>query len=239
MATGSNGLADRYTRELLRCGILAGPLYLIIALVQVLTRDGFDVRRHAVSLLSNGDMGWVQVTNFLLTGVLVVAGAVGARRMLRGQHGGTWAPILLATYGVGLMGAGVFVADPAFGFPPGSPMESAGISRSGLLHFIFGGIGFYALIAACFVFARRFARLGRSVWAAYSGVTGIAFFGAFAGIASGSTSSVTLLVFYAAVAWVWSWHAAVSASLLRDVRAAPSTSSAAHQAVAAADTVAS
>lgn len=90
------------------------------------------------------------------------------------------------------------------------------MSRDGLLHFVFGAIGFYSLIAACFVFTRRFASLGRSGWAAYSAFTGIAFFIAFAALASGSASSTTMLAFYVAVAWVWVWHAALSTVLLRD-----------------------
>jgi hypothetical protein len=143
------------TRVLLSLGVTAGPLYVVVGLVQVLTREGFDASRHAVSHLSNGDHGWVQVANFLVTGLLVVAGAIGCRRAIRSTPGGTWGPALLAVYGLGMLGAGVFKADAGNGFPPGidAPAE---ITSSGLLHFVCGGIGFYALIAACFVFARRF-----------------------------------------------------------------------------------
>ena len=42
------------TRRLLACGIVAGPLFLVVALVQALTRDGFDLSRHPISLLSLG-----------------------------------------------------------------------------------------------------------------------------------------------------------------------------------------
>jgi hypothetical membrane protein len=84
------------TRGLLACGVAAGPLYVLVGLLQVLTRDRFDVRRHALSLLANGDLGWMQVANFLVTGVLVLAGAWGVRTALRGQRAGTWGPILLA-----------------------------------------------------------------------------------------------------------------------------------------------
>jgi len=202
-------------KRLLVCGLAAGPVYLTVGLAQVLTRDGFDVRRHALSLLSNGELGWIQIANFLVTGLLVLAGAAGVRRALHPGRGGTWGPLLLAVYGVGLIGAGVFVADPGRGFPPGTPEVVRGMSRSGLLHFVFGGIGFYALIAACFVFARRFAGQRRPAWTAYSVFTGVAFFIAFAAIASGSTSAVTMLAFYAAVVWVWIWHTAVFASVLR------------------------
>ena len=83
-----------------------------------LTREGFDLTRHAGSLLANGDLGWIQVINFVVTGLMLVAGAAGIRRAL---GGGRWGPRLLAAYGVGVIGAGVFTADPTFGFPAGTP----------------------------------------------------------------------------------------------------------------------
>ena len=207
-------------RLLLACSAAAGPAYIVIGLAQILARDGFDVRRHALSLLSNGDFGWIQVANFLLAGTFVIAGAVGIRRLLHPGRGGTWGPVLLCLYGIGLIGAGVFIADPSAGFPPGAPADPGGMSRSGLLHFAFGAIGFYALIAACFVFARRFAGIGRPGWAVYSAATGIFFLGSFVAIASGPPSEATMLVFYAAVALVWLWHSALSITLLREVPAA-------------------
>jgi Protein of unknown function (DUF998) len=208
----------RFTRALLGIGIAAGPLYLLVGLAQTLSREGFDMRRHAISLLSNGDLGWIQIANFLASGLCVIGGAVGVRRALNGGRGGTWGPLLLCIYGVGLIGAGVFAADPGSGFPPGTPMKSAGISRAGLLHFVFGGIGFYGLIAACFVFARRFSKLRQWGWAAYSTLSGVVFFCSFAAIASGSKATATMLAFYAAVAWIWVWHSALLARLLYDLR---------------------
>lgn len=100
------------TRTLLTCGLAAGPLYIVLGTGQALMRDGFDVRRHALSLLGNGELGWIQAGNFLLSGALVIAGALGVRRLLRGTRGGTWGPVLLAVYGLGLIGAGIFTADP-------------------------------------------------------------------------------------------------------------------------------
>jgi hypothetical protein len=199
---------------LLRAGAAAGPLYIAVGAAQVLTRDGFDMRRHPLSVLSNGDFGWVQIANFLASGLLVIAGAVGARRMLRGSPGGTWGPVLLAVYGVGLIGSGVFLADPANGFPPGSA-EFTGMSRTGFLHFAFGAGAFYALIGACFVFARRLAKLGQRGWATFSAVTGGGFFLAFAGLATGGGGAVTMLAFYGAVAWIWIWHSMLMARLAR------------------------
>src|SRR5947207_11878704 len=70
------------TRALLNAGVVAGPLFIVVAFAQAFTRPGFDLRRHAISMLSLGDLGWIQVANFVLTGLLVVALAVGMRRAL-------------------------------------------------------------------------------------------------------------------------------------------------------------
>ncbi|HSJ13947.1 MAG TPA: DUF998 domain-containing protein [Longimicrobiales bacterium] len=208
-ATNGNSL----TRRLLICGAAAGPIYIVLGTVQILVRDGFDMRRHALSHLANGELGWIQIANFVLTGMLVLAGATGVRRRLQGSRGGRWGPILLRVYGACLIAAGVFVADPAPGFPPGSTAPS-GMSTAGLLHLVSGAVGFYAIIAACFVFARRFAAAGRRGWFVYSLLTGAAFLLIFTGVASGSTAAVTLLALYAIVAWTWIWHAALSVSLI-------------------------
>jgi hypothetical membrane protein len=105
---------------LLRGGVIAGPLYLVVGLLQALTRPGFDLTRQDLSLLANGPLGWIQSAHFIVTGLLVVAGALGIRRTLQRRPGGTALPLLLGLYGLGLIGAGLFRADPAFGFPPGT-----------------------------------------------------------------------------------------------------------------------
>jgi len=212
-AGGASG-AGAATRKLLAGGVAAGPLYVVLGAAQALTRDGFDMRRHPLSLLSNGDLGWIQIATFIVAGVLALAGALGVRRLLHPGRGGTWGPILLALWGIGLIGAGIFVADPGAGFPPGVVVEEGAMSRSGMLHFVFGAVAFYALIAACLVFARRFHGLGERGWALYSLVTGIGFLVVFGGIASGAASSALMLSFYAAVAWIWGWHTAVLARLM-------------------------
>jgi hypothetical protein len=79
----------RVTRSLLGWGIVAGPAYVTAWLTQALTRDGFDLRQHPASVLVNGDLGWIQVANLLLTGLMVLAAAVGVRRALRSGPGRT------------------------------------------------------------------------------------------------------------------------------------------------------
>lgn len=206
--------ADRVTRSLLGFGVLAGPVYLVAALVQGLLRPGFDLLHDDVSLLSNGSMGWIQIANFILTGGFVIAAAVGMARALHGRS--TWGPRLLVFFGAGLIAAGIFVADPMNGFPVGTPAgHPVTISWHGTLHIVAAGIGFLCLVAACIVMARMFGRERRRSWMLYSLVTGVVFLLAFAGVASGSTSPVVVLGFWAGVLVAFSWIAAVSVFLYR------------------------
>ncbi|TMD61577.1 MAG: DUF998 domain-containing protein [Chloroflexi bacterium] len=211
----------KLTRVLLLCGVVAGPLYVIVGAIEMLTRPGFDPTRHDLSLMSNGDWGWIHISLLILTGLLTIAGAVGMRRVLRGGRGGTWGPLLLGIYGLGLIGAGFFTADPALGFPPGTPADAHAISWHGLLHFICGVIGFLGLIAACFVFARRFAAQRQRGWVAYSVATGVIYLAAFAGIAVGSNSvgvitTIVILAFSVAVVLGWAWVSAIAVKLLSE-----------------------
>jgi len=201
------------TRSLLGYGVLAGPLYVGVALAQALTRPGFDLTRHAWSLLTNGSLGWIQITNFIVTGLMTVAAAVGLRRALAPGRARTWVPVLLGAYGISLVGAGIFRADPAQGFPVGTP-QSTTISWHGMLHLAIGGIGFACLIAACFVLGGRFARDGRTGLAWFSRITGAVFLAGFAGIASGSHGPTTL-AFVVAVLTVCAWLSTVSVRYYR------------------------
>lgn len=206
---------------LLGCAVIAGPLFLVVAAAQVALRDGFDIRRHAVSLLSNGDLGWIQIACFVVAGALVVAGSRGFARVLRGGRGATWGPRLLGIYGVGLIASGVFVADPADGFPRGTPPGMPDqISASGAMHFVAGGVAFAALIAACFVFARRFADEGERGWSRWSAGTGVGFAVCFVAVAAVPGVVAVNLAFTAAVVASWVWLTTVAVRARTDLRSA-------------------
>ena len=166
---------DSGTRALLTCGIFTGPLFFVVAIIQALTRPGYDIRQNAISQLSLGDLGWIQITSFILTGLLAVASAIGVRRMLKGQKGGGWGALLMGTFGLGLIIAGIFPPDAAFGFPPGSPAGPA-VSMSG--HATLHAVGFFismlSAIINSFVFVRRFGAVSARGWAGYSVASGVA-----------------------------------------------------------------
>jgi len=154
------------TRMLLRCGAIAGPLFLLTVLIQDYTRPGFDPRLQPLSLLSLGEWGWVQIVNFVLAGVLNLLYAAGLRRRLHPGRAGTWGPILIGAYGLGLIAVGVFRTDPADGFPPGASAPS-GPSWHGAIHALGGLFVFLVLAAALAVFVRFFLARKERWWAFY------------------------------------------------------------------------
>ncbi|WP_182903795.1 DUF998 domain-containing protein [Microbispora sp. H10830] len=198
------------TRSLLGYGVIAGPVYVGVSLTEALTREGFDLTRHAWSLLANGDLGWIHIANFVLAGAMTIAFTVGLRR----AHGGGWAPRLLAVYGLSLLAAGAFRADPAGGFPRGVPAGE--VSWHGLAHLASGGVGFACLVAACFVLARRFARRGRAAWAWSSRATGALFAAGFLAVASGAGAAWANLAFTGAVVLGWAWISALAVHTYRN-----------------------
>ena len=138
------------------------------------------------------------------------------RQALYAGPGRTWGPILLGVYGLGLIGAGFFTADPAFGFPPGTPADAHAISWHGLLHIITAGIGFLALIAACFVLARRFASRETTRMGSVLPATGVIFFAAFVGVATGSGQPWSVIGFWIGVVVAWAWISAMAVKLLTE-----------------------
>ena len=155
-------------RTLLACGAASTPVFYALAALQLALRPSYDIRTQPISFLALGELGWIQVANFLLTGALALAGAIGLRRALHGQRGGTAGPILAGLYGIGMIGAGLF--GPA---PLPAPGQAPQMSATGAVHMVAFLVSFLSLIAACFVFARRFSSVGKRGWALYSVVTAV------------------------------------------------------------------
>jgi hypothetical protein len=162
------------TRSLLSAGIAAGPAFLLVVLAQVLTRDGFDLRHHPISLLSLTDAGWVQITNFIVAGVLYALFAAGLAQVLAGGVGHKWVPRLVGVMAIGLVAGGVFVADPGMGYPAGTPDGvPTDLSWHGTLHAAAPPLSMLALVAAAIVMARRHRVGGEPGWALYTTLTAL------------------------------------------------------------------
>jgi Protein of unknown function (DUF998) len=170
------------TRGMLAGGAIGPVLFVLVFLIEGWTRTGYDSRRMFVSLLSLTADGWQQIGNFLVTGLLFICGAIGWWRAMPDGPGSEWGPILIGLGGVGLVGAGVFVTDPANGYPPGwPPLLSKHASLHGAIHQLASIFVFSGLPAAMFVMARRFRQEG-SRWAAYSVASGVGMLVAFVGM---------------------------------------------------------
>ncbi len=168
---------SQLTSTLLTAGIIAGPFFVIVALLQAFTRPGFDLIRHPASLLSLGDLGWIQIANFVITGFFFIACAIGLSRASLSGIGSKWVPRLLVVLGIGLIMGGVFVADPGLGFPPGAP---EGVPETMSWHSMIHGfapiIGFTAHVAVLFILARRFWKQGKRGLMGATLIVGVAMF---------------------------------------------------------------
>lgn len=153
------------TRTLLLCGALAGPLFVMMFLIEGATRASYSPLRHPVSSLALGELGWMQVVNFVVTGLLFIAFAIGLWRTLQP---GSWKAFLIGLVGISLIGAGLFATDPVNGYPAGTPLLSMEYTGHGRVHDLFGVLTFLGLPITCLVFCFSFLRARNYGWAAYS-----------------------------------------------------------------------
>ncbi|HEX5288565.1 MAG TPA: DUF998 domain-containing protein [Streptosporangiaceae bacterium] len=165
-------MSDSVTRWLLRCGVVAGPVFIAAFLVDGATRSGYRPRRHPVSSLALGNHGWTQVTNFAVTGALYAAGAAGLARA--GGSGPRLAGAAAAgATAAGLLGAAAFTTDPVSGYPPGSPDAPERPSREGTAHNLMSTGVFLGMPAAALAVAARALRNGQAGWGLYSAGTAV------------------------------------------------------------------
>jgi Protein of unknown function (DUF998) len=206
----------RRVRQALVAGAVAGPLYVCVGTIEAVLRRGFDIRVHSLSLLANGSTGWIHSTMMVTTGLLTVIGALGLGAVQRANRRSYAMIIGLVVYGLGIATAGLLRADPADGFPLGTPAgPPAVVTASGIGHLVAGGIGFLGLIVACLACARRAAHTGDNAWAACSAAIGVYYLVAFAGIASGAGNPAINIAFTVAVALGWGWLTALCLRALK------------------------
>jgi len=191
-------------RILLSSGGIAALLFCGIATYEMSTRPGFDIRRHATSMLSLGDRGWIMAATFIGSGVLTLLCAAGLSRVVRGS----WLAFLIGIYGLGLIAAGIFPAPASFGFPPGTPDQQLPVmTGSAIIHSMSFMLAFTSLTIACFVAARHLS----GVPATSSRLAGIAMPVL---VVLGMMSIIpTGIAFYVAAIVGWGWLALIVMSL--------------------------
>lgn len=199
------------TRSFLGWGVVAGPFYLLVAVIHALLKPGFDFTKHALSLLMITDTGWIQRVNLMLVGVMVIAAAIGFSRALEGRRR---IAVLVGVYGVALIGSGIFAPDPMAGFPVG--MEQTA-SLSGILHLVFGAIGFVALGVAAIMFSGWCRGRGQRSAGVLSLVAGIVIILGFVGGGALSASPIGVLLLWISVVAGLAWLFGASLLAYRSV----------------------
>jgi hypothetical membrane protein len=166
----SRGTHTEY-RRLVTAGIVAGPLFIVSAVAQALTRDGFDLRRHALSQLSAGDLGWIQMLTFVATGVGLTALGIATLRSRGLVTGRRTVAVGVMVFGLGLAVAGLFPTDPANGFPAGTSDAAVATTWHGVVHATAAVVAFLGLAVATGATTVHAVR-ARTAWPAIlSGVT--------------------------------------------------------------------
>lgn len=134
-------------RLALLAGVVGPPLFVVVFLVDGLIHPAYNPVTDFVSELSRGELGWLQIANFLVFGAAMLAFAAGISWGARRGPGSAAGAALFAVIGGGLVVSGLFVADAHTGTVQ---------TLSGTIHDAAALPVFAGLIAACFVFARRF-----------------------------------------------------------------------------------
>ena len=132
------------------CGAfrVAPVFFVTVFTVEGWLRPGYDQASMFVSELSIGPRGWVQVANFVITGVLLLYFTRGVAIHLNWNKTARVGITLLRIIGWSLVLSGLFVTDPSALFNQ--------VSVHGLLHGLFGVLVFSLAPVSCFVYSACF-----------------------------------------------------------------------------------
>ncbi len=182
-------------------GILAPPLFVLVFLVDGLIHPAYNPVTDFVSELSRGELGWLQIANFLVFGAAILVFAAGIRSSARRGAGSVAGPVLFVIMGAGLIASGIFVTDAH---------TSTESTLSGTIHILATLLVFVSLIIACFVFARRFRGPVRTYSIASGIVVLILFVAAFV---LGDSLGIAGIVQRATIVVGWAWITVLALAL--------------------------
>ena len=130
-------------------GILAPAIFVGVFTVEGVLRSGYDPLKMYISALSLGNLGWLQISNFILLGLLLFIFTIGLSKEFQTGKASRGGIITLYIISVLFFISGPFVMDPTE-----TPADQ--MSVHGLIHGISGGIVFLIMPIIIFIFLRRF-----------------------------------------------------------------------------------
>jgi hypothetical protein len=130
-------------------GIIAPVLFVAVFTIEGWLRPGYDPITTYVSALSLGVRGWIQITNFIVLGLLMLVFTRGVAAEFQSGKASRWGLICLTVIALLFIVSGPFVMDPT-----GTPLGQATIH--GTIHGLSGGIIFILMPVSCYIYLRRF-----------------------------------------------------------------------------------
>jgi hypothetical membrane protein len=153
-------------------GFVAPMLFIGLVILQGVRQPDYDHVRLPISALAAWPLGWVQVVNFCVTGMLCILFARGMHRAVMPLRRNIGAPLLMLN-GLGLLAVGAFSWKMVDGVPTETPAHVVGA----VVTFVSVAIGLASL-------SRRFrCDPAWSNLATYTLVTGLGIFGLFVTLA--------------------------------------------------------
>jgi hypothetical membrane protein len=184
-------------RDLLGCGVAGAASFVLIIIVNDALRPHYEPMRDFVSEAAIGRHGWVQIANFVTSGMLITASSPALSRAVN-----AWTGRLVRIFGTSLTLAGVFVSDPV-------PHEKT--TWHGNAHNVVSVFVFASLTLACFTAARWRPTPG---WRWYCVLTGIAVPALF--VAAGAASGTAGLWQRLSIIVGWTWLMVLELRAMRD-----------------------
>ena len=130
-------------------GIVAPALFVVVFTINGFFLPGYSQLSMYISAGSLRPTGWIQMTNFIVAGLLLTVFNFAIRAEFKDGKASKAGPLLLFASSICLFLSGPFVMDPM-----GTPTTNA--TLHGTVHAVLGAIVFTVMPITCFVFYRRF-----------------------------------------------------------------------------------
>lgn len=95
-------------RKLAMAGIFGPILFTLLVILQSLLQSDYSDVKLPISALAAWPLGWIQIVNFGIFGLLMIAFAVGLHLGVERDRAGSLGPLLLVLSGIGILLAGLF-----------------------------------------------------------------------------------------------------------------------------------
>jgi uncharacterized membrane protein len=131
-------------------GMIGPILFVIVFILEDFFSPDYNWLSTAVSEHSLGSCGWIQITNFIVSGMLLLVFARGVAKEFNEGIASKLGPLLLTILAVCIVASGPFVTDPAPVI-----LFSNQATWHGNVHGLLGAIAFTLMPLSCFVYYYR------------------------------------------------------------------------------------